>query len=144
MLDSGDTQGVELGMRFSAIVDGYITGIRFYKGLANTGVHTGSLWSASGQLLATGTFVGETESGWQTLIFSAPVAITAGVSYTASYHTNVGHFAVTRKALTTAYANGLLQTPANGGVYQYGAGGFPSQSFDSSNYWVDVLFRAAG
>ena len=33
---------------------------RFYKGTGNNGTHTGSLWSATGTLLATGTFTNET------------------------------------------------------------------------------------
>jgi hypothetical protein len=31
----------------------------------------------------------------------------------------------------------------NGGVYLYGAGGFPTNSFQATNYWVDVLFSAS-
>ena len=42
-----------------------ITGVRFYKAAANTGTHIGNLWTASGTLLATGTFTGETAIGWQ-------------------------------------------------------------------------------
>ncbi len=72
--DSGDSQATELGVKFTANTSGYITGVEFYKSVANTGVHTGSLWNASGQLLATGTFTNETASGWQTLVFSTPVA----------------------------------------------------------------------
>ena len=59
-VDSGDNQAVELGMKFTSDVNGQITGLRFYKSAANTGTHTAHLWSASGQLLATATFTGET------------------------------------------------------------------------------------
>jgi hypothetical protein len=67
---------VELGVKFQSDVNGSITGIRFYKGEADTDVHTGSLWSSTGVPLATGTFTGETASGWQQLNFSSPVPIT--------------------------------------------------------------------
>ena len=50
--------------------DGFITGVRFYKGAGNTGTHTGTLYSASGSVLATGTFSNETATGWQMLNFS--------------------------------------------------------------------------
>ena len=50
IVDSGDNASVELGVKFSSTTSGYITGIRFYKSAANTGTHTASLWSASGQL----------------------------------------------------------------------------------------------
>ena len=69
---------------------GTITGVRFYKEIDNTGTHTGSLWSAGGTLLASGTFSGESASGWQELDFSTPVAITAGTTYVVSYHTDAG------------------------------------------------------
>src|SRR5262249_32919569 len=78
---------VELGVKFRSDVSGNITGIRFYNGAADNSVHTGSLWSSSGALLATGTFSGETSSGWQQLNFASPVGITANTTYLASYHT---------------------------------------------------------
>src|SRR5262249_24746110 len=80
------SNAVELGMKFRSDVNGTITGIRFYKGLGDTSVHTGSLWSSTGVLLATGNF-SESASGWQQLNFSTPVPITANTTYIASYHT---------------------------------------------------------
>ena len=44
-------------MRFRSSVNGYITGIRFYKSATNTGTHLGNLWTGSGTLLATATFI---------------------------------------------------------------------------------------
>ena len=69
-------------------------GIRFYKGNGITGTHTGSLWSETGTLLATGTFTNETLSGWQVLQFSSPVAISANTTYVASYNTDTGAYSV--------------------------------------------------
>ena len=76
--DAADTSAVNLGLQFQASSDGMVTGIRFYKETDNTGTHTGSLWTASGTRLATGTFTGESASGWQELDFPTPVAVTAG------------------------------------------------------------------
>ena len=70
MPDSGDPSAVELGVKFKASVNGYISGIRFYKSVANIGTHTGTLWSATGTMLATGTFTNETTQGWQQLNFT--------------------------------------------------------------------------
>ncbi len=136
--DSGDTQAAELGVKFTVSTDGYITGIRFYKSAGNTGAHTGSLWTASGQLLATATFTSESASGWQEVDFSTPIAVTAGTTYVASYHTSVGHYAVTRSFFSSPLVSGPLT--ATSGVYLYGAGGFPTASYQASNYWVDVVF----
>jgi hypothetical protein len=145
--DAGDTSGVELGVRLSSDTDGYITGVRFYKATANTGSHTGSLWSASGSLLATGTFTGESASGWQTLTFATPVAVTAGTSYVASYYAPSGHYSAD---IRTFYYGGFnsapLHAPATSpdattlnGVYSDGHG-FPAQSYNGTNYYVDVSF----
>src|SRR4051794_15756490 len=51
-----DTQSVELGVRVTSSTSGYITGIRFYKGAGNTGIHTGTLWNGKGQKRASLTF----------------------------------------------------------------------------------------
>src|SRR3954471_23781694 len=64
-----NAQGVELGVKFRSDVNGFIMGIRFYKGLTDTNLHTGSLWSSTGQSLASGTFTNETPTGWQQLNF---------------------------------------------------------------------------
>ena len=142
-----DPNAVELGVKFRAGVDGYITGIRFYKGSANTGPHVGNLWTASGQRLATVTFTGETSSGWQRANFSVPVPITANTTYVASYHTGTGRYAVDTRYFSTQSVNtGPLQALSNlaaagNGLYRYGAtSGFPSATYDASNYWVDVVF----
>ena len=54
---------VELGVKFTSSSSGFITGIRFYKGVNNTGTHVGNLWSSSGALLASATFTGESGFG---------------------------------------------------------------------------------
>ena len=140
-VDAADTSPVALGLRFQASSDGTISGVRFYKETDNTGTHTGSLWSASGTLLATGTFTGESASGWEELDFSTPVPVTAGTTYVASYHTDAGHYAFTSGGLSSAVTNGPLTALAAGGVYGYGPDGtFPSNTFNANNYWVDVVY----
>ena len=66
-----DPDPVELGLKFRSDMDGYISGIRFYKGPDNTGTHVGNLWTSTGILMATATFSNETASGWQEVDFSA-------------------------------------------------------------------------
>ena len=86
---------------------GTITGIRFYKGSSNTGPHVADLWSSTGTLLATATFSNETASGWQQVNFSTPVAITAGTTYVASYHTN-GDYSASQNYFANSVTNGEL------------------------------------
>ncbi len=141
-----DDQAIEIGVKFQSEMDGFITGIRFYKGSTNTGTHTGTLWTITGQELATATFTNETASGWQQVNFATPVPITANTTYVASYHTEVGHYAVTEDAFTSELSAPPLRVLQDGesggnGVYRYGAHSFPTDTYRSSNYWVDVVFN---
>jgi hypothetical protein len=140
-VDASDTSPVTLGVKFQASSSGTVTGVRFYKETDNTGTHTGSLWAADGTLLATGTFTNESASGWQELDFASPVAITAGTTYVASYHTDTGHYAFTSGGLASAVTNGPLTAQASGGVYAYGpANTFPTSTYNATNYWVDLVY----
>jgi len=147
-VDSGDGNGVELGVRFSSTLAGNVDGVRFYKSAANTGTHTGTLWSSTGQQLATGTFTGETASGWQTLTFASPVAVTAGTQYVVSYHAPSGHYSVDAGYFTNTHNYYPLSAPASGnlgnGMYSYGPTTmFPTNTYNAANYWVDPVFDAA-
>jgi hypothetical protein len=147
-IDSGDSSGIEVGIKFTADVNGSITGVRFFKSAPNTGTHVGNLWDASGNLLATGTFTNETTSGWQSMMFPSPVPITAGTTYVASYYAPNGRYSVTPQGLASPFDNPPLHSVADSssadGVYAYGASSsFPSSSFNAANYWVDVLFSTS-
>ncbi|MFB9253211.1 DUF4082 domain-containing protein [Sphaerisporangium melleum] len=143
-----DSDAVEVGVKFTAEMDGQITGVRFYKGAGNTGVHTGHLWSATGTPLAQATFDNESASGWQTVQFTTPVDVVAGQVYVASYHAPNGHYAGDGGYFTNGpQVNSPLTALVNGGpagangVYRYGSDpGFPTASYNGANYWVDVLF----
>ncbi|MBL0070062.1 MAG: DUF4082 domain-containing protein [Chitinophagaceae bacterium] len=139
-----DNQPIEVGTKFRSTLNGYITGIRFYKGVTNTGIHIANLWTSGGTLLASATFTSETASGWQEVRFTTPVAVQANTTYIASYFSQNGYFAISPGFFTNAgVTNGpltALQSGVDGpnGVYEYG-GGFPDDG-NTANYWVDVLF----
>ena len=138
-----DPDAVELGMAFTPASAGTVRGVRFWKGAGNTGTHTGSLWSADGTRLAQVTFGAETASGWQTAMFDSPVPVAAGTTYVVSYYAPNGHYAATGSYFSTPRTVGPLTAPSgNNGRYRYGTGGgFPTGSWGSTNYFVDVLFR---
>ncbi|MCA0438448.1 MAG: DUF4082 domain-containing protein [Actinobacteria bacterium] len=139
--DAGDTNGVSLGLRFSPTSNGTITGVRFYKAAGNGGSHTGSLWSSTGARLATGTFTGETASGWQQLTFAVPVSVVSGQTYVVSYYAPQGHYAADVDAVATGWTNGPLSVPGTAnGAYAYGVDQFPNSSYRNTNYWVDPVF----
>ena len=138
---SPDSAAVELGVKFRSSVAGSVTGIRFYKGSGNTGKHTASLWTSSGTRLATGSYTDETATGWQTLTFATPVSVSANTTYVASYYAPVGRYAYTSNQFATQLVSGSLTAPAGtNGVYKYGTSGFPTSTYQSTNYWVDPLF----
>ncbi|MGS2616993.1 DUF4082 domain-containing protein [Micromonospora sp. LZ34] len=141
-----DRQAVELGLKFTAVQDGSVIGVRFYKATTNTGVHTGSLWAINGTRLATVRFTNETRSGWQYGQFTAPVAVRANALYVVSYHTDVGQYSADDHYFAAGRSQGPLRAPADGshgpnGVYKYGASGFPQQGYKATNYWVDAVFQ---
>ena len=144
-----DNAAVELGLKFRSDVDGFVKGVRFYKSPANTGEHLGTLWSSAGAKLATATFTNESPSGWQEVLFDPPVAITANTTYVVSYHTNRGHYSASGAYFSeTGIDRSPLHAPASAvgggnGVFRYGVAGvsvFPTDTFNATNYWVDVVF----
>jgi len=142
-----DANPVEVGLKFRSDQPGYVTAVRFYKGPANTGTHVGHLWTSAGTLLATAAFNSETPSGWQQAAFPSPVPVQANTTYVISYYAPAGHYASDSGYFSSATDHPPLHALADGtdgpnGVYVYGAGAFPTQSFKSANYWVDVVFSA--
>ena len=147
LADSGDNGSVELGVKFRADADGYIIGLRFYKSTANIGPHIGHLWTTNGTLLASATFVNETSSGWQEVVLPAPVQVFTGVTYIASYFSPKGHYSMDLNAFTyagvdSAPLHALMEgVDGSNGVYTYGpSSSFPSSTYQSPNYWVDVVY----
>src|SRR5262249_24521750 len=90
--DSGDPASIEVGVKFTTDTPGNATGIRFLKASTNTGRHIGSLWPASGQLLASATFTNESASGWQQVNFSQPVPLDKNTTYVSAYFAPNGHY----------------------------------------------------
>jgi Domain of unknown function (DUF4082)/Bacterial Ig-like domain/Purple acid Phosphatase, N-terminal domain len=144
---NADPNPVEVGVKFRADRDGFVTAIRFYKGTGNTGPHVGNLWTAGGTLLATVQFTGESATGWQETTLASPVAVTANTIYVASYSAPSGRYALGAGGFASDVVRGPLTAPASAGVggngvYVYGGGGFPSETFNASNYYVDVVFNS--
>ncbi len=150
-LNQPDANAIEVGVKFRANKSGVIKGIRFFKGSnLNGGIHTGSLWSQSGTLLATATFVNETASGWQEVLFASPVAINLNTTYVASYFLPQGRYSKTENYFTdSAHSNynslAALQFTVGepNGVYKNTSqSSFPNLFLGEPNYWVDVIFAA--
>ena len=118
----GDTNAVELGVKFTADFAGTVTGIRFYKAAANTGTHVGSLWTRRRHAARAGDLHrARRPPAGSTSRFSSPVAVTAGTTYVASYFAPNGHYSVTGGGFSSAVDNPPLHALANAtsanGVY---------------------------
>jgi hypothetical protein len=149
VLTDPDSRPVELGVKFQVAQAGSVSAIRFYKGPKNTGSHTGTLWDPRGLKVSQVAFSAETASGWQQANLPSPVSVSAGITYTASYHAPKGHYSVSENAFINSRTNGYLTVPASAGSQGAGGNGvyayspwvvYPTQSYRASNYWVDVVF----
>jgi hypothetical protein len=139
-LSDGSNVNYELGTAFTSGVDGNVSAIRFWKASSETGTHTGNLWSATGQLLASVTFSNETAAGWQQQALPAPLHITANTTYVVSVNTGATFYVATTGGLTSQIVNMDLSTVVgNNGVFG-SPGQFPTSSFNHSNYFRDIVF----
>jgi hypothetical protein len=141
-----DTAAVTLGVKFWSTHPGTVSGIRFYRGHANASGYTVALYSAAGSLLAQATTPRDTCAVpcWEQVIFPAPSSVSANTTYVAAYYTSNGYYADGYYGLTNGATNGTLVAPASGaaggnGVYVY-AKAFPTNTWEDSNYYVDIAF----
>jgi hypothetical protein len=138
---------VELGMVFSPKVNGTITHFRFYKTLAtDASQFTLNLWNAYGVNAVRQKVSAPGLLGWVRVPLATPARVTAGSHYVVSVHFPAGRYGGRTGVFTSARTRGNLVAPSSAqaggnGRYLYGATtGFPTQSFSSSAYYVDVVF----
>ncbi len=141
---TGDDLTYELGIRIGVTEPVRLTGIRFYKDDLETGTHIGRLWDASGTQLAQAPFDDETASGWQTATLSTPIDLVPGETYAISVNANA-YFVDQYDALADEVTSGPVFSigDGNNGVYGGAAGEFPTSSYRTSNYFVDVVVEDA-
>jgi hypothetical protein len=135
---ANDSNAVELGVEFTVSVPGHVSAIQFYRGAPSDTGFVVHLWDAAGHLLGSGIAAPNQAAGWQIVTLDVPVELQAHVTYVASYYTSTGGYAAdqnfsfdTRGPLTAVR-----------GVFVYGqGGGFPTETYLSSNYWVGPVFQ---
>lgn len=141
-----DPTDYELGLKFVTDQAGQVTSLRYYRGAEDaldTDIRTLNLWDASGNRLATVTVQSDPgQTGWQTGTLSAPVTLAAGQSYVVSYGTTQnyafsgGFFS---SAWTSADTHLVAASGANGIFHSGETGIFPTETYNASNYWVDLI-----
>jgi Domain of unknown function (DUF4082) len=143
---------VELGVKIIPQVDGEIPVIRVYRSVPNDSGYTGSIWSEIGELLGSAKVIegqGPTP-GWQTIHIYPPVSVKAGQAYIVSYHAANGQYPIDEKYFEDAVKTKFLVVPrdtvdSHSSFYKYTniPGTFPTESYNATNYWIDVVFKPA-
>jgi hypothetical protein len=138
--NASDGVPYELGMKFRVARSGKITGIRYWRAASDVTTHVGRIWSSTGTLLASVTFVNETASGWQQQALATPLAILPNTTYVVSVNIAT-NYPFTNSGLATSIVNGDISSVADGRNGVYGtAFAFPTNSFQNSNYFRDIVF----
>lgn len=150
-----DAGSLELGTKVRPIASGYITAIRFYKPvIATETTHTGNIWSSAGANLATVTFSGETDYGWQEATLATPLAVSQDQTYVVSYGTTAAQYIALVGGLNSTLTGNYITAPADtsadnaatgsgnrNGVFTTTAGNYPSSgTTNGSYYFVDAVF----
>ena len=144
-----DTEAVELGVKFRADVDGFITGDPLLQGRGTPAPTSATCGHRRARCSPTATFTGETRvrlAGGRRS--TSPVAITADTTYVVSYHTPNGHYAVDAQLLRRAAASTTrrcTRSPTASTAPTASTGTAPAASSrprpsTRRNYWVDVVF----
>ena len=139
---SGSGWTLEMGVKVRVSQAAQLTAIRYYRSPGETGSHTGRVWNAQGQMVASVAFTGETGSGWQQQALAAPVTLTPGQTYVVSVGMN-DRFVMTIGRFNSSIVSGPLFSVADGanGVFADAAGSFPVNSWGGSDYGVDAVVR---
>jgi hypothetical protein len=101
--------------------------------------------------MASATFSGVGVNGWQEILFATPVYVAANTTYIATMYSSAGNYVSSDNYFASAVTNGPLtalasSTSSNGIFFLGSEQSGPTtnfgnwQTFQSSNYWVDVIF----
>lgn len=144
VVETNDSTDYELGMRFRSNADGFVTELRYFRGAADAGdsdTRTLTLWSATGVKLGEATVTSAAgATGWQSATLSSAIALEANTTYVVSYGTT-DNYAYTSAWFASAHASNDGVLSALNGVFGVGPGNFPTASYNSTNYWLDVSFQ---
>jgi hypothetical protein len=142
-----DTNAVTLGVKFKSTQAGTVSAIRFYRAFRAPSVgYTVKLFNTGHTLLAQAKTAKDTCAipCWEQVSLASPITISANTLYIAAYYDANGRYAGDTGGLTNTVTSGPLSAPSSSsvggnGVYTYSTG-FPNQTYQDSNYYVDIVF----
>ncbi|GEM_PF-5124782 len=137
----------ELGTRFSANTNGYVTKTRIYAHENESGIHKVSLWNAADGTLLAGPYdwsVNAGSSGWKEFVLPEPVRIKAGADYVVSVTNSVYDklYAVSGQGGPSGPSGSGSFVSYEEGVSTASIGTMPTYAFNDANYFRDVVFVA--
>lgn len=151
---SNDSDTYTLGVEFTVSAPCTLTQIHFWQpssGTVSTATRTVGIWtntsSTAGDLIGTTESLPVSGAGWQTKTFSTPKALVPGVVYTAGIFHPAGQYVSTSGFFSsTGVTSGPITYPSNsasmGGQMKFSTVtteiSFPGNTFNSSNYWIDL------
>lgn len=133
---------VELGMVFRSSIDAEAIFVKFYKtNSADTSTYRLSIYDSIGQRVVSTTYRAPGKAGWQRVRLVNTMRIKAGMPYVVAVHTPKGYYGGRSKFFTVPRTRGTLTAPIGGnGRYIYTkTGAYPRLSYNSSNYYVDLV-----
>jgi hypothetical protein len=134
----------ELGTKITVDEPTRLIALRFYKSAGETGTHVGRVWTSGGTQLAQVTFAAESESGWQRQALPSALDLVPGQTYVVSVGLNA-FYSKTGGGLQSQLVSGPLRSVAAGnGAFADRAGLFPTQTWQSTNYFVDAVVALPG
>lgn len=143
-LNASDGVAYTLGLRFTPAVDGTITeGLWYFPITLMSGVTMSVHRVSDVTTLGTKVFPNNTPAGRQTIAFDAPIAVTAGITYSISVWTP-SHYTFTSAFTWPRTVGDLTAQAANGWFLVSPTPVMPTtQSPGAANYFPDVTFEPA-
>jgi len=135
----------DLGTKFKTTVGARVVKVRVYASAEERGDHTVRLWRVADSALIAGpypwTFPTGTE-GWKEFTLPTPVVIEGNTDYIIDVTNGTDQwYFCTERAFDSPINNGPLVTYVGSGVYTTTLGTMPTQTWNNSNYYRDVVIE---
>ncbi len=143
---AGDRDSLyDLGTKFKTTVGARVVKVRVYASAEERGDHTVRLWRVADSALIAGpypwTFPTGTE-GWKEFTLPTPVVIEGNTEYIIDVTNGTDQwYFCTEHAFDAPINNGPLVTYVGSGVYTTTLGTMPTQTWNNSNYYRDVVIE---
>jgi len=133
----------ELGVIFKVTENATVTGVRLYTHVEEGGEHLVRFWDRASTTLLAGPYSWVIEAGtegWKEYILPEVVDVEVGIEYVLSIANSSDQwYAATNNGFDEPINNGILETLVGSGVYSYTLGEMPTNVWNNSNYFRDVI-----